>query len=79
MVFSTAQTVYGLPGWAHVLFVLPVVIAALSVGLLVFAILAWMRRFWSLPGRIHFSLVALSGLAFVVWLVYWNLWIGHLY
>jgi hypothetical protein len=37
-------------------------------------IAAWARRYWSLPGRIHYTLVTLAALALVGWLAYWNLW-----
>ena len=45
-------------------FILP----GLAGLLIVLAVLAWARRKWSLIGRIHFSLVALSSVGFV-WLL----------
>jgi CubicO group peptidase (beta-lactamase class C family) len=46
---------------------------ALTVGVLIYAGLAWRWRWWSLGGRLHYSLVALATLAFVLELNYWNL------
>jgi hypothetical protein len=52
---------------------LPFLVATLTVGVLVYAALAWKRRYWSVFGRLHYSLVALSALTFVVVLGYYNL------
>jgi CubicO group peptidase (beta-lactamase class C family) len=61
------------PSWFVALLVLPILTAILSVVLLVCTILAWKNRYWSLVGRVHYSLVTLVALAFV-WLAnYWNL------
>ena len=35
--------------------------------------LAWRERYWSLAGRLHYTLVTLGALGFVWWLSYWNL------
>jgi hypothetical protein len=45
----------------------------LTAGVLVYAGLAWRRQWWSLGGRLHYSLVALTTLAFIWELNYWNL------
>jgi hypothetical protein len=40
------------------------------IALLVFAVLAWVRHYWSLGGRIFYTLLALL----LTWaLAYWNL------
>lgn len=52
---------------------LPFLVAALTVGVLVYAALAWTRRYWGLFGRLHYSLVALAALTFVALLGYYNL------
>ena len=52
---------------------LPYLVAALVVGVVVYAILSWRRRYWGLFGRLHYSLVALAALAFVGLLGYYNL------
>lgn len=44
---------------------LPFPVAALTMGVLIYAALAWTRRYWGLFGRLHYALVALSALAFV--------------
>ncbi len=55
------------------LFALALVSAVLSAGVVVSTILAWWRRFWSAKRRVHYTLVALAGLAFAWELLYWNL------
>ena len=41
--------------------------------MLVFTVLAWTRRYWGWASRLHYSLLALSGLIVVWALWYWNL------
>jgi pimeloyl-ACP methyl ester carboxylesterase len=48
-------------------------IAVLTAVLVVFAALAWVRGYWSLLGRIFFSLVTLAALVFTGLMVYWGL------
>jgi hypothetical protein len=52
---------------------LPFIFAALTPGVLVYAALAWARRYWGLLGRLHYTLVALSALTFVALLGYYGL------
>jgi CubicO group peptidase (beta-lactamase class C family) len=52
---------------------LPFPVAALTAGVLVYAALAWTRRYWGFFGRLHYALVALSALTFVALLGYYNL------
>ncbi|MFN8492737.1 MAG: serine hydrolase domain-containing protein [Caldilineaceae bacterium] len=73
ILFSNPQTALGLPAWAQILFALPWGIAVLAIFMLLFMLVAWARRYWSIPGRIHYTLVTLAALAFVWWLIYWNL------
>ena len=70
---TNPETFLGLPSWAQYLFLLPWIIAVLAIGMVFFTILIWMRRYLSIPGRIHYTLVMLAALAFIWWLAYWNL------
>jgi CubicO group peptidase (beta-lactamase class C family) len=45
----------------------------LSIGLVVFAVSAWRRKWWRMPGRISLSLVCLAALGACLWLYHWNL------
>jgi hypothetical protein len=61
--------------YAHLrlLLVLPLVTAGLAGGMLAFTLLAWQRRRWSLPARLHYTAVSFGALAFTWWLAHWNL------
>jgi len=49
------------------------VLGALALAMLVFTVLAWVRRYWSLSGRIFYTLLAIMALLLTWWLLYWNL------
>ncbi len=71
---TTARAVTGgdLSG-VNLLLLLWLVPAILTVGTVVFAILAWKNRYWSTIARVHYTLVTLAALAIVWFLNYWNL------
>lgn len=61
------------PPTFHILMVLPYILVGLALLMLVFALLAWTRRYWGWTSRLHYSLLALSGLV-VTWAMwYWKL------
>ncbi len=64
---------YGVPSLLTAVFILALVSAVLTVGVVVCASLSWWGRFWSVGWRVHYSLVALAALALTWQLVYWNL------
>jgi CubicO group peptidase (beta-lactamase class C family) len=63
----------GVPPLLTAVFILALVSAVLTVGVVVFASLAWWGRFWNVGRRARYSLVALAALALTWQLVYWNL------
>jgi pimeloyl-ACP methyl ester carboxylesterase len=75
---DTANTQYylllfGLPPENAPLFIVPWVAGALSLGLAVLAYFAWRDRYWSLAGRIYFTLVTTAALGFFWLLLDWGL------
>jgi len=52
---------------------LGVLSAALTVGALVYAAMAWKNSFWGIATRVHYTLVTVAAVAFVWFLNYWNL------
>jgi hypothetical protein len=52
---------------------IPLAAAALTAGSIACAVLAWKRRYWSIAGRLHYTLVTLAGVAFILFLNHWNL------
>jgi hypothetical protein len=71
--FGTPVVTFGLPPLFYALYGLAYVLVGLGVLVLVFASLGWARRLWSLAGRLHYSLLALSALSLLWVLWYWNL------
>jgi hypothetical protein len=66
------ELVYGLPPMMRVLAYAPGVIAAITVVMLVATVIAWRRRWWSIPGLVLFSVITLNAVAFVAILVRWG-------
>jgi hypothetical protein len=64
---------YGVPLLIKMLLAIPIVTTILTVVLLLFALLAWRDKYWGLTERWHYSLVAVTCGAFVIWLHHWNL------
>jgi CubicO group peptidase (beta-lactamase class C family) len=64
---------YGTPAYFVALLVIPLLTAILTAGLVVFTVLAWRDDYWSVLGRLHYSLVALAALGFTWFANYWNL------
>jgi hypothetical protein len=49
------------------------VAALIAFASIFFTVKAWQQNYWTLFGRIHFTIVTLAGLALVWWFNYWNL------
>ena len=73
LVSNTEQVEYGVPVLLKVVLVFPIVGAVLGIGVLIFAFLAWKKKYWTIYGRLHYSLILLSGLVFLWLLNFWNL------
>jgi CubicO group peptidase (beta-lactamase class C family) len=70
---NPADLAFGVTPLLTILFILALVCAILTVGVVICAFLAWRERFWSVGGRVHYTLVAVATLGFTWELVYWNL------
>ena len=70
------QLVLGLDSVTLGLLLIPIITTVLAVVMLVAAVIAWSRGYWSTLGRLYYSLITLAALAFVWWANYWNL-IGY--
>ena len=64
---------FGLPWTLIALLSIPPLTTGLTLGLLIFTVLAWKNQYWSLMGRFHYTLITLSGFGFISFLNYWNL------
>ena len=70
---ETVNFVYGVPWWFTALLVIPNVTAVLSLSLPALVAAAWWRRYWTVGGRLRYSVTATAALAFVWFCAYWNL------
>ena len=52
---------------------LGVLAAVLTVGALIYSVLAWKNSYWGIAARVHYTLVTVAAVAFVWFLNYWNL------
>ena len=52
---------------------LGVLSATLTIGALVYSVLAWKNRYWGIAARLYYTLVTIAAVAFVWFLNYWNL------
>jgi CubicO group peptidase (beta-lactamase class C family) len=57
---------------------LGVLSAVLTVGALVYTVLAWKNSYWSITSRAYYTLVTIAAVAFIWFLDYWN-WLGWRY
>lgn len=64
---------YGVPPFVVASVVIALVATALTIGCVIFTVLAWKKRYWSLVVRVHYTVVTLAMLAFIWWLNNWNL------
>jgi CubicO group peptidase (beta-lactamase class C family) len=67
------ELIFGVPLLLRILLILPILSALLTIGALFFAYVAWKNKYWTVCGRVHYTLVVLASLAFLWFLAYWNL------
>jgi CubicO group peptidase (beta-lactamase class C family) len=64
---------YGMPRTVTILLLIPLLTTGLAIALPIFAWRVWKNRCWGVFGRLHHSLVVLAAIAFIPFLLYWNL------
>jgi CubicO group peptidase (beta-lactamase class C family) len=67
------EIAFGLTPALKGLLTVPQICAGLAGLSVLGALVAWRNRYWRLSGRLHYTLVALAGVAFTAFLYYWNL------
>jgi hypothetical protein len=65
--------VFGLTPLLKALMTVPQVCAILAGITVLGCLIAWLKRYWRITGRLHYTLVALAGVGFTWFLYYWNL------
>jgi CubicO group peptidase (beta-lactamase class C family) len=75
--FSTVsdpmEFMFGVPSALKILLILPILSALLTIGALFFVYVGWKNKYWTVCGRVHYTLVVLASLLFLWFLAYWNL------
>ena len=69
----SAEIVYGVPGLAYAGLTVALASPLLMIGVVTLAFLLWRKHYWRFTTRLHYTLVALAGVAFVWQLWYFNL------
>jgi hypothetical protein len=67
------EVLFGVPPLLKVALVFPLIGAVLAVGLLVFAFLAWVKKYWYGCRRLGYTLTLLAGVLFLWLLNFYNL------
>jgi len=67
------QIVFGIPLIYKFVMGLGVLSTLLTVGALIYAVLAWKNGYWSVAFRTHYTLVTVAAISFVWFLNQWNL------
>jgi hypothetical protein len=69
---------HDIPLIVEIVLSLGVLVAVLTPSALVYSVLAWKDRYWSVAYRVYYTLAAITAVAFVWFLYYWN-WLGWRY
>jgi CubicO group peptidase (beta-lactamase class C family) len=69
----SAEIVYGVPGLTYAGLTAALASPVLMIGVVTLSLQSWRKRYWRLTTRLHYTLVALAGSAFVWQLWYFNL------
>ena len=69
---------FGIPLIIRILLFIPIISSLLTIGLPVFTFVAWKRKTWNFAGRLHYSIITITCIGFVLWLYHWN-WLGFNY
>jgi len=64
---------YGLPSSTKPLFIIPLTTIILTALMLIGAIFAWRRAYWSIWNRLYYSLLSLAACVNLVILSLWNM------
>jgi hypothetical protein len=69
---------FGIPILIKILLIVPIISTLLTIGLPVFTVIVWKRKVWNFLDRLHYSIIAITCIGFVIWLYHWN-FLGFLY
>ncbi|MEH7238557.1 serine hydrolase domain-containing protein [Bacillus sp. JJ1562] len=62
------------PAWSPILNVIPYLLTILGFAMLIFTVLLWWKRYWSIISLLHYSLLSIM-IMHLIWILwYWNLY-----
>ena len=67
------ELMFGVPPFLKILLILPILSALLTIGALFFVYVGWKNKYWTVCGRVHYTLVVFASLFFLWFLSYWKL------
>jgi hypothetical protein len=67
------ELMYGVPSILKIALVFPLISAGLTIGALILIYFVWKNKYWTVCGRVHYTLVILASPVFLWFLCYWNL------
>lgn len=67
------ELMFGVPPMLKTLSILTLIAVILTVGVFLSLLLVWSRDYWTICGRVHYTLVFLAGCLFIWFLSYWHL------
>ena len=73
VMFFNESAVFGLPMIINIALVVPIINCLTIIGLIMMMILSWRKAYWTLPARIHYTLLVVSVGLFIIWLNYWQM------
>ena len=73
VLFGNPVPFYGVSLFYRVVLLMALLAAVLTIGALVYTVLAWKDKYWGILGRVYYTLVTLASVAFLWFLNYWNL------
>ena len=63
------------PALLSAVLTLPVIAAIFSVATAVSAIIAWKEKYWTLPHRVHYTIITIALFAILWWVKMNNVWV----
>ena len=57
---------------------IPLVQVVLVAALLLFTVQSWRKKYWTLPGRLHYLVFVLAALAWIYFMAHYNV-LGRVY
>jgi CubicO group peptidase (beta-lactamase class C family) len=67
------EVMFGVPAALKLLLGLPLLAGVMAVVVLFYTLWAWIKGYWTVCARVHYTLVFFAAVAFLWFLYYWNL------